>query len=228
LGDPQVGATWAQRPLIFERRDRRFEPAKCAEPWCAERFHGRATAFGDIDGDRDVDVLMTTLNGPVLVLRNDAPPSHALVVRLEGPPPNRRAMGSLVEIETAAGIQRRWLNGGGSFQSADATAAFFGLGEVGGPKSLALRVRWPDASTSEFREVPIDKLLVVTGTASASGSGYGRRPSRGVAGLEVIGEEVSLLLHAEGLEADEPAYRVWEAAAGIGDVPPAEPALASQ
>jgi hypothetical protein len=167
MDDPQVGSSWAQLPLLFERRGSRFEPAVCSDPWCAQRYHGRATAFGDIDGDRDVDVLMTTLNGSLLVLRNDAPASHSLVVRLEGSPLNRRAFGSVVEIETSAGIQRRWITGGGSFQSADASDAFFGLGSAATAGSIAVRVRWPDSTTSRLQEVPPDKLLVVTRAATA-------------------------------------------------------------
>ncbi|MGH9465596.1 MAG: CRTAC1 family protein [Thermoanaerobaculia bacterium] len=160
MDDPQVGASWAQRALVFERRGGRFEPTTCAEPWCEERYHGRATAFGDLDGDRDVDVLMTTLNGPVLVLRNDAPAARSLAVRLAGAPPNHRAYGSVVELETAAGVERRWITGGGSYQSVDAPDATFGLGEAAA-ESLELRVRWPDGSATRIESVPADRLLVV-------------------------------------------------------------------
>lgn len=163
MDDPQVGSSWAQKPLLFERRGRRFAPASCSQPWCEASYHGRATAFGDIDGDRDVDVLMSTLNGSVLVLRNEAAPRHSLVVRLESPQPNRHAFGSRVEIETATGIQRRWITGGGSYQSVDAPHAYFGLGdqttEIG---KVTLRVWWPDGTKSEFEDVPIDRVVVGT------------------------------------------------------------------
>jgi hypothetical protein len=172
MNDPQVGASWAQRALLLERRGERFEPATCADPWCEQPYHGRATAFGDIDGDRDVDVLMTTLNGPVLVLRNDAPRSHSLVVRVEGPPPNRRSYGSVVELETPAGIQRRWITGGGSYQSVDQPDAFFGLGESAAAGKVRLRVRWPDASVRELEDVPVDKLLVVRSRAHRGSARY--------------------------------------------------------
>jgi hypothetical protein len=161
MDDPQVGGSWAQRPLVFERRGGRFEEATCAEAWCERRYHGRATAFGDLDGDRDVDVLMTTLNGPVLALRNDAPERRSLVVRIEGPPGNRHAVGSLVEIETPAGTQRRWLTGGGSFQSVDAPEAFFGLGDATETGRVTLRVRWPDGTVRQLEDVPVGHLIVV-------------------------------------------------------------------
>ncbi len=165
MDDPRVGSSWAQRPLLFERRSRQFAPTGCSQPWCEKTYHGRATAFGDIDGDRDVDVLMSTLNGSVLVLRNEAPAErHSVVVRLQRPSPNRHAYGSRVEIETATGIQRRWITGGGSFQSVDAPHAYFGLGDSVESSKVTLRVVWPDGTKSEFGDVPIDQLVVVGGT----------------------------------------------------------------
>ena len=166
MDDPQVGSTWAQLPLLFERRGRRFEEATCSDAWCQQRYHGRATAFGDIDGDTDIDVLMTTLNGPVLALRNDSRPSHFAAVRLVGARPNRRALGSLVELETTAGVQRRWTAGGGSFQSVDALDAVFGLGSAPVTGSLTLRVRWPDSAVTTIENPPADRLLVLTRTGS--------------------------------------------------------------
>ncbi len=161
MDGPQIGSSWAQRPLLFERRGARFEAASCAGGWCDERFHGRATAFGDLDGDRDVDVLMTTLNGPVLALRNDVPAGRSLVVRLAGPPGDLAAIGSLVEVETPAGTQRRWLTGGGSFQSVDAPDAYFGLGEGAKSGRVTLRVRWPDGTVRRFEGVAVDQVVVV-------------------------------------------------------------------
>ncbi len=161
MEDPEVGGSWAQRPLVFARQGGRFEPVACAEPWCERRYHGRATAFGDIDGDLDPDVLMTTLNGPVEMLRNEAAGGGALVVRLAAPPPNQHGYGSVVELETAAGVQRRWITGGGSFQSVDQPVAFFGVGEALEGEALELRVRWPGEHVSRYENVPAGKLLVV-------------------------------------------------------------------
>jgi hypothetical protein len=93
------------------------------------------------------------------VLRNDAPARRSLVVRLDGPPGNPRGIGSLVEAETAAGTQRRWITGGGSFQSVDAPEAYFGFGEAAG--KVTLRVRWPDGAVRELKDVAVDQTIVV-------------------------------------------------------------------
>jgi len=161
MADPEVGGRWAQRPLLMARRGARFEAVPCAAGWCAEALHGRATAFGDIDRDGDVDALMTTLNGSVLALRNEAGSGRSLVVRLVAAGPNRHAFGSLVELATAGGIQRRWITGGGSYQSVDAAEAYFGLGLPVPEETLTVRVSWAGGGLTELRGVPTDRRLVV-------------------------------------------------------------------
>ncbi len=166
MDDPEVGGSWAQRPLLFERRGARFE-AVCEEEWCRRTYHGRAAAFGDLDRDGDVDAVMTTLNGPVVVLRNEAPARRSLTVRVEGTPGNPRGYGSVVEIETAAGIQRRWIGGGGSYQSADAPEAYFGLADAAGPATV--RVRWPDGRVRVIEDVPPSTRLLTVGRLAGGG-----------------------------------------------------------
>jgi hypothetical protein len=149
MGSPAMGASWAQETLLYERRGRRFERVTDAGEALARKIHGRAVAFGDLDGDQDVDVVLTTLNGPPLLLRNDAAPGAALAVELVAPAPNRHAYGAIVELEGPAGVvARRWITGGGSYQSVDAPVAYFGLGSAGPRSGLRIQVLWPDGSSS--------------------------------------------------------------------------------
>ena len=71
---------------------------------------------------------------------------------------NRRGLGSLIEVRRAETVQRRWLRGGGPFQSANSHRAHFGLGEGGQP--VRLRVTWPDGEAQDFGELPPNTFYV--------------------------------------------------------------------
>ncbi|MCH7703521.1 MAG: ASPIC/UnbV domain-containing protein [Planctomycetes bacterium] len=126
-----------------------------------KQFSARSTAFGDLDGDGDVDIVMTTLNGRVRVFRNDTPITNRAVVELIGPAGNRHGYGAMVELTTPLGTQRRWILGGGSFQSVDAPIAYFGLGSRSESelRELSLRVTWPDGKITETTDVPVNHRI---------------------------------------------------------------------
>ena len=150
-----LGTTARQTPLLFERELDRFVrvPAE-GEPraWLAQAHNDRSAVFGDLDGDLDIDVIVGERNGPVRVLRNDGAQGFALIVRLRVTDgreraKNPRGIGAKLTLEgfTPAGdrwTQVRWIASGGSYLSACAAEAHFGLGTARGP--FTLTVRWPD------------------------------------------------------------------------------------
>ncbi len=157
----KLDAGYQQPPLLFERRDRRFQLNKEAGGMFRSRYSGRATAFGDIDDDGDVDVVMTTLNGAVRIFRNDSPRRSVAIVELRGPRWNPRGLGSMIEL-IADGVtgQRRWIHGG-SFQSCDAPRAYFGLGNLPPDTKLTIRVTWPDGKTTQHPGVSPNLRVVI-------------------------------------------------------------------
>jgi hypothetical protein len=143
-----MDSPYEQPPLLFARTGRRFERVDPDDDasWLAAAHRDRTAAFGDLDGDGDVDVVVGELNGPVRVLRNEAADERDdwLVVELHDPSAgasNHRGLGSRVEIGQDGTRQRRWIFTGGGFQSSSAPAAHFGLAGTG---AVTVEVTWPD------------------------------------------------------------------------------------
>ncbi len=156
-----IDSEYKQPPLLFERDGARFERIVGAGEMFKQKYSGRATAFGDLDGDGDVDVVMVTLNGPALVFRNDSKPSDRIVVELADDPPNHRGYGSMIELVTPVGTQRRWITGSGSYQSVDAPAAYFGVPAGAAGEKSVLRVTWPDGKVTELESVPVNQHITI-------------------------------------------------------------------
>ena len=80
----------------------------------------RSAAFGDVNNDGGMDILVTNNNGPARLLLNTVPNrGHWLLVHLEGTKTNRSAYGSVVELVRKDGSSvRRWVRGDGSYLAA--------------------------------------------------------------------------------------------------------------
>jgi hypothetical protein len=156
-----MDSAYRQTPLLFERTGPRFErvlPDR-AGPWLGEAHVDRSAAFGDLDGDGDVDVVVGERGGPVRVLENDGARGHWLSVALLDRRGNRHGIGSRVVLRQGGTTQTRWIFGGGTFQSASAPVAHFGLGENGGP--VALEVTWSDGTLERVDGVAVGRTVVV-------------------------------------------------------------------
>jgi hypothetical protein len=158
-----MDSAYRQTPLLFERAGARFErvlPDR-AGAWLAETHVDRSAAFGDLDGDGDVDVVVGERGGPVRVLENDGARGHWLAVALSDRRAgvgNRHGLGSRVVLRQGAITQTRWIVSGGSFQSASAPVAHFGLAD-GGPVSL--EVTWSDGTVQKVDGVAVDRAARV-------------------------------------------------------------------
>ena len=121
---------------------------------------GRGTAYADIDGDGDLDAVLTQVGGRPLLVRNDqALGHHWLRVRLVGAGGNRDAIGAWVEVTAAGGTQRRQVMPTRSYLSQVELPVTFGLGGATAVESL--RVTWPDGSTQQVAVDTVDTTLVI-------------------------------------------------------------------
>ena len=117
----------------------------------------RGAAFGDIDNDGDTDVLVTNNNGPVRLLLNNAGSRNQwLGLRLVSKEGSRDLLGAKVEVVTASKtVLRRRARSDGSYLSANDPRVLVGLGRDA--RVEAVRVRWPDGSSNEWRNPPSNR-----------------------------------------------------------------------
>jgi len=117
---------------------------------------GRGLAYGDFDGDGDVDILMTTNNGPAYLYRVDQSSSnHSIRFRLIGTKSNRDAIGAVVRIFHGGQMQTRLVRGGSSYLSQSELPVTFGLGKA--DKVDRVTIDWPSGRTEEYKNLRTEK-----------------------------------------------------------------------
>ena len=122
---------------------------------------GRGSAFADIDGDGDLDVVLTQIGGPPLLLRNDQNLHHHWIrLKLVGTKSNRDAVGAWIKVKVGGHILSRQVMPTRSYLSQSELPVTFGLGNFSELESV--EITWPGGARQKVSPPPIDRLTTIT------------------------------------------------------------------
>jgi hypothetical protein len=127
----------------------------------AEPKVARGAAYGDFDHDGDLDVLITTNNGPAYLYRNDVSNgNHSIRFRLIGTKSNRDAIGATVRIYYESGTSSRTVKSGSSYLSQSELPVTFGLGRRDHIERAV--IQWPSGRTEEYKHLAAGRQYICT------------------------------------------------------------------
>ncbi len=148
---------YAQRPQLFRNLGTgKFQEIIPLEGTAlARRIVGRGAAYADYDGDGDLDILITTNQGPAYLLRNDTPHgSHFVRLKTRGTRSNRDGIGAKVRVFTDNRVLQKMVRTGSSYLSQSELTLTFGLGSSTAIEKV--QILWPSGTIDELRGVAID------------------------------------------------------------------------
>src|SRR5258706_9063617 len=152
---------YKQTPLLMRNTGKGFiNVSASAGPTFQIPFVGRGAAFGDLNNDGQIDVVLGVLNGAPVVLRNGGTKNHWLGIHLVGLKSTRDGLGARVVVTDAAGRKQIFdVSTAGSYLSANDPRIIAGLGSVAGVRTV--EVRWPSGRAQLVSNPDINRYLTI-------------------------------------------------------------------
>ena len=162
IGRVQPKIQYREPPLLFHNSGKgKFEDmSNAVGSDFARPIVARGAAYADYDRDGDLDVLISTNNGPAYLFRNDGGNrNHWITLKLEGTKSNRSALDAVVYVESAGGRQMQMVHSGSSYCSQSDLSLTFGLGSDDIVKTIT--VYWPSGHKDVLSNVKPNQFLNV-------------------------------------------------------------------
>ncbi len=160
--DPQQH--YLQTNAIFENmKDNTFQDVSArAGPGLSLRAAHRGAAFGDLNNDGKIDIVVSVIAGRAELLYNTtANGNHWLLIQTMGTKSNRDGIGTQIKLTSQSGlVQFNQVTTAGSYASSSDKRVHFGLGRDKLVKEITLR--WPSGVVQTLHNVKADQILRVT------------------------------------------------------------------
>jgi len=139
---------------------------------------GRGAAYGDINNDGRLDLLLSTNGGPAYLFENQATAgsiaNKSLRLKLVGTKSNRDGIGTVVKVSAGGESQSQMLRSGSSYLSANELVLTYGLGQR--DQADTIEIRWPSGQVDKLSNVPVGQTITVTeGRGVTANHKYARR-----------------------------------------------------
>ncbi len=166
---PNYWLAYAQRNRLFANHGGKFIDISAQNPaFCSQPNVGRGLAWGSLNNDGAIDLIITTVSGPARLLKNTAKHrGHWLMVRaIEPLLGGRDACGARIVIFSGGRQRVGWVTPGSSYLCSNDPRAHFGLGSTTNVDGID--VLWPEGQMEHFDGTDADRIVVLkkgTGTA---------------------------------------------------------------
>jgi hypothetical protein len=149
---------YQEPPLLLHNESGHFARVIAGEVF-REDWAGRGAAFGDIDNDGDVDIVVSNVGQKAYVLRNDGGNRKNWIgIKTVGTKSNRDGIGARIKVVSGSGLTQYFtVNTAVGYLSASDKRVVVGLGEDSVAKLI--EIRWPSGITQKFENVKSRQYL---------------------------------------------------------------------